>query len=566
MERLPSVQENERSSPDRDDIACLRRDVRDIQGTLPLLYSLIAQNKKEIEENMSLGLDQITGAVEGVQKGLEDIQLELRNEILAREAGLGQIYENLAKAALQVEEITAFSKVREEITALQADISTSKTSKMSEIHTQMAILKDSVDESIAYQDTDLDSEGSVVQAAITQCCNDLQDVIRKAATQENRHEDLAQMQSKLIHDLMTQRTTQITQLQRKSSELHLNFQAFRQECESSFAQIREEHKDIRLDLMEFRQESSNNIQETRDLMRDQISRAKADTTAHVTDALSCFSELEDRCSAMEKKSNDSITFRTDSLDKRKERAERLAQAVEFSEGGLEELEGLINQYDMDLSDQLEREKSVQGDSGRRMAQGYANDCKRQTMEVERAMRTLEREPAEASSETTLGGRAMNVGVPDVRLDGPEGPGLLPQTLQEAKPANSFAQQPISYASAPSSSMTIATGSASLAHSASRSPQSMMRASDQYLAPSQFARSPSPTVMRTPSSGGSMSVQNQYVSPNLVTHSPYPTPRVSLSLQNMSQYIKENLGPSQYATNMQQPMKSSISPLYNAACK
>lgn len=315
---------------------------------------------------------------------------------------------------------------------------------------------------------------------------------------ENRREELAQMQWKLVRDQMTQSTNQMTQLARQLSDLQFNLQSHQRECECNFELLRgemnkaiamervttkaeiqpvqeavngavllinsergkrelsvqgfEKHihglcdmldnerasrrqemsehsvkvqeiksalesersardvvedmvKDLKLKIMHLREECSNGLQES----REQLRRVQADANTTITDSMSRFSEIEDRCASIENNLNDSNMFNTESLDKLNERQERATQGVEslrmntkLHEGSIanalervKELEGYIRQYDMDVRDQFQREKTVRDDSIRRVQQTFNNDCKKQIGDMEKRLTVrLERESAE----------------------------------------------------------------------------------------------------------------------------------------------------------------------------
>jgi hypothetical protein len=164
-------------------------------------------------------------------------------------------------------------------------------------------------------------------------------------------------------------------------------------------------KDLKLKIMHLREDCSNGLQES----REQLRRVQADANTTITDSMSRFSEIEDRCASIENNINDNNMFNTESLDKLNERQERSTQAVEslrmntkLHEGSIanslervKELEGYIRQYDMDVRDQFQREKTVRDDVIRRVQQTFNNDCKKQIGDLEKRLTVrLERESAE----------------------------------------------------------------------------------------------------------------------------------------------------------------------------
>merc|ERR1719359_100138 len=88
--------------------------------------------------------------------------------------------------------------------------------------------------------TDMQVQDAIAQG-LTPLCATLPD--KSLHHLENRREELAQMQWKLVRDQMTQSNNQVTQLTRQLTEVQFQVQALNRESQNGFERVREEiHK------------------------------------------------------------------------------------------------------------------------------------------------------------------------------------------------------------------------------------------------------------------------------------------------------------------------------------
>jgi hypothetical protein len=343
--------------------------------------------------------------------------------------------------------------------------------------------------------TDMQVQDAIAQG-LTPLCATLPD--KSLHHLENRREELAQMQWKLVRDQMTQSANQTQQISRQVNEFNFQIQANQREWTTSIEQLRaemgramevervttkaelqpiqeavngavllingerskrelsvqgfekhihgvcdmldgerasrrqdlamqmnliqelkagldlersnrenieESFKELKLNMMKFRDETTSSFQE----LREQVRRSQADTNLNITENLTRFVELEDRCAQIEGNLNDASSFNTQAFDKLGERNERLSQVVETMrlsskhyEGSIanalertKEAENLVRQHEVTHRDVMGREKQVREDTVRRVQQSFTNDTKKHVGELEKRLTIrLERESAE----------------------------------------------------------------------------------------------------------------------------------------------------------------------------